>query len=196
MKYKYYSFGEKIKNVISFVYTKCFYPEAKLIRLPIYIRQKAQMKYGKDFTTGYNCRIDMIGEENKIKLCFGQGCIIGDNCQISAGNKIVIGDNLLMARNVYISDTSHGEYVEKNNRCIPEVPPKERPLINKEIFIGNNVWIGANVSILPGAKIGSGCIIGANAVVNKSIPKNCIAVGIPAKVIKVYDSRLNKWVKV
>jgi acetyltransferase-like isoleucine patch superfamily enzyme len=28
-------------------------------------------------------------------------------------------------------------------------------------------------------------IIGANAVVTKDIPANCIAVGIPAKVIKV-----------
>jgi acetyltransferase-like isoleucine patch superfamily enzyme len=51
------------------------------------------MKYGKDFTTGYHCRIDMIGENNNIKLEIGDNCVIGDYCQLSASNKISIGNN-------------------------------------------------------------------------------------------------------
>lgn len=196
MKYNCYSIGESIKNIFFKIYTKIFFQNARLIRLPIYIRQKSKMKYGKGLTTGYNCRIDMVGDEAIIKLEFGENCIIGDNCQISAGEKITIGDNLLIARNVYISDISHGEYNNIDNKSLPEIPPNKRPLVMKEITIGNNVWIGANVSILPGANIGNGCIIGANSVVKGSIPDNCIVVGAPAKVVKVYNEIKKEWVKV
>lgn len=196
MKYFYYSLGESFKNLISLIYTKIFYRDARLVRLPVYIRRRSQMKYGKGFTTGYNCRIDMMGSTNKVKLFFGKNCIIGDYCQISAREKIVIGDNLLMARNVYISDTSHGKYNSADERFAPNVPPNDRPLITEEVYIGNNVWIGANVSILPGVRIGDGCIIGANSVVNKDIPDNCIAVGSPARPIKKYSFEDKQWVKI
>lgn len=196
MKYNYYSVSETIKNIFFKIYTKLFFKNARLIRLPIYIRQKSKMKYGKGFTTGYNCRIDMIGDDNNIKLEFGENCIIGDNCQISAGGKIEIGDNLLMARNVYISDISHGEYNTINYKSSANIPPNERPLIIREIKIGDNVWIGANVSILSGVNIGSGSIVGANSVVTKDIPANCIVAGVPAKIIKFYDNKKQEWVKV
>lgn len=55
-----------------------------------------------------------------------------------------------------------------------------------DILIGKNVWVGANVTVLSGVTIGENSVIGAGAVVTKSIPKNSVAVGIPAKVIKKY----------
>lgn len=48
--------------------------------------------------------------------------------------------------------------------------------------IGDNVDIGANSMILGGIKVGSNCTIGAMTLVNKDVPANSIAVGIPAKV--------------
>ncbi|KAB1962460.1 hypothetical protein HCZ80_06655 [Limosilactobacillus fermentum] len=48
----------------------------------------------------------------------------------------------------------------------------------------NNAWLGAGVSVLAGVTIGENAIIGAGAVVDKDVPANSIAVGIPAKVIK------------
>ena len=54
----------------------------------------------------------------------------------------------------------------------------------KPIKIGNNVWIGGNVIVLPGVNIGDNVVIGAGSVVNKDIPSNSMAVGIPCKVIK------------
>ncbi|HFI1792856.1 TPA: DapH/DapD/GlmU-related protein, partial [Escherichia coli] len=51
-------------------------------------------------------------------------------------------------------------------------------------IIGNDVWLGTGVTVLRGVRIGDGAIIGANAVVTKNIPDYCIAVGVPAKVIK------------
>ena len=41
-----------------------------------------------------------------------------------------------------------------------------------------------NVIVLPGVNIGDNVVIGAGSVVNKDIPSNSMAVGIPCKVIK------------
>ena len=53
------------------------------------------------------------------------------------------------------------------------------------IAVGDDVYIGVNAVILPGVTIGNRCIIGAGAVVTKSIPGNSVAVGVPAKVVKL-----------
>ncbi len=50
--------------------------------------------------------------------------------------------------------------------------------------IGNNVFVGAGAKILGDITIGNNCKIGANAVVLESVPDNCIAVGVPARIVK------------
>lgn len=50
--------------------------------------------------------------------------------------------------------------------------------------IGCNVYIGAGAKILGPVTIGDGAIIGANAVVTRDIPPRCVAVGVPAKVVR------------
>lgn len=111
----------------------------------------------------------------------GNSCRFGFNNHISAINGITIGDNVLTGSYVLISDNSHG--TSDNNML--NIPPLQRHLFSKgEVSIGNNVWIGDKVSILAGVHIGNNAIIGANSVVTKDIPDNCIAAGIPAKVIK------------
>jgi acetyltransferase-like isoleucine patch superfamily enzyme len=52
------------------------------------------------------------------------------------------------------------------------------------VYIEDNVWIGSNCTIGKGVTIGTGSIIAANSFVNKSIPANSIAGGVPAKIIK------------
>jgi acetyltransferase-like isoleucine patch superfamily enzyme len=192
-----YGVGELINNAISLIYTKIFYNGARLIRRPIYVRGKNFFKFGKGFTTGYNCRIEMFetGSGGQKKLIIGENCKIGDYVHIAAGEKVTIGDNCLMASKIYISDLNHGDYSSNATHSAPDVPPDDRPLFTKPVSIGDNVWIGENVSILLGVSIGNGCIIGANSVVNRSIPDNCIAVGAPAKVVKLYDENLRAWIK-
>jgi serine O-acetyltransferase len=48
--------------------------------------------------------------------------------------------------------------------------------------IGNNVDIGAGAKLLGAITIGDNVCIGANAVVNRDIPANSIAVGVPAQI--------------
>ena len=60
------------------------------------------------------------------------------------------------------------------------------------MVIGRDSWRGENVCVL-GAKIGRHCVIGANSVVTKDIPDYCIAVGIPARIIKRYCFDSQTW---
>ncbi|HHD80170.1 MAG TPA: serine acetyltransferase [Campylobacterales bacterium] len=50
--------------------------------------------------------------------------------------------------------------------------------------MGDNCIISSGAKIIGPVKIGNNCIIGANAVVIDNIPDNCVAVGVPAKIIK------------
>lgn len=191
-----YTLSEKISNVISLVYTKIFYRNARLIRRPFYCRGKSHLQYGEGFTTGYHCRFDLLESDSRKTnktLVFGENCKIGDNVHIVAMKKVEIGDNCLMASKIFISDTSHGDYSGVDSTSAPNIPPDERPLISKPVVIGNNVWVGENVCILLGVSIGDGCIIGANSVVNKDVPEKCIVVGSPAKVIKRYNEDSKRW---
>lgn len=114
-------------------------------------------------------------------IIIGNHCSIGEYNHITACNKITIGDGLLTGRFVYIGDNAHGGLSWEES----DIPPVLRNLTSKgEIIIGQNVWIGDKVTILAGVTIGDNVIIGANSVVTHDIPNNCVAVGMPAKVVK------------
>ncbi len=107
----------------------------------------------------------------------GNNCQIGSYTTIHGAGGVTIGNDVLIASHVVIVANNHIFNDTSKNIC-------DQGLTTKGITIGNNVWIGAGVSILDGVTIGDHSVIGAGAVVNKDIPPNSVAVGIPAKVIK------------
>ncbi|MCK4816024.1 acyltransferase, partial [bacterium] len=54
-----------------------------------------------------------------------------------------------------------------------------------DIVIEDDVWLGMGVKIMDGVHIGRGAIIGAGAVVTRDVPSAAVAVGVPAKVVKI-----------
>lgn len=188
-----YTLSELVKIAYSLFITKLFYPKARLIRRPFYIRGKKSFKYGKGFTTGYGCRFDLDGE--KQTLFIGDNCQIGDHVHMVALERVELGNGCLLASKIFISDTNHGTYDNTDPNSRPDVPPNERKLVTKPVKIGNNVWIGDNVVILSGVEIGDGCIIGANSVVTHNVRENSIVAGSPARYLKQWDVTEKKWVK-
>lgn len=189
-----YSISEFLKNVYSYILTKIFFKGARLIRRPIYIRGNSSLSMNKGLTTGYNCRLDLLGGGKKT-LFIGENCEIGDYGHIVAREKVEIGNNCLLASKIFISDTNHGDYSGKFEYSHPDIIPNSRALYTDPVMIKDNVWIGDNVCILPGVTIGKGSIIGANSVVNSDIPEYSIAVGTPAKVVKKYNFNEGKWIR-
>ncbi|OIP58227.1 MAG: acetyltransferase [Candidatus Levybacteria bacterium CG_4_10_14_0_2_um_filter_36_16] len=127
-----------------------------------------------------------IGSGVRIKTGFGGKIIIGKNVLIddysfiSAQESIKIGDDTMIAANVYIVDFDHKYPLTKYRKF----SGKKEGYNRAPIVIGKGVWIGTHAIILPGVTIGDGAVIGAGAIVTKSVPSFSVAVGNPAKVIK------------
>ena len=91
---------------------------------------------------------------------------IGAFSYINALHDVVIEDNVQIGSHCSIYsvstiDNSHGAVILKQN-C----------------------RIGSHSTILPGISIGKNSIIGAHSLVNKDIPDNVVAFGVPAKVVR------------
>lgn len=184
----------KFEMAISYIFTKIFFPKARLVRRPVYIRGKKGIVYQKGLTTGHGCRFD--ASNTKETLFIGKDARFGDYVHINADYHISIGNNVLMASKIFISDTNHGDY-SGINQSDPNTNPSEREVSHKEVIIGDNVWVGENVVILPGTVIGNGCVIGANSVLTgKKYPDKSIIVGSPGKVIKLYNDKQKRWEKI
>lgn len=192
-----YSVWDIIKLMYFLVITKLIYPRQRIIRRPFTIRGGKMIDWGKKLTTGVGCRIEaFIADENSnSKIHFGDRIQLNDYVHISSVKSVTIGDDVLIASHVYISDNSHGSYKGDKNDTSPLIIPTKRPYYTAPVKIGNRVWIGEGVIIMPGVTIGNGSIIGAHSIVNKDIPENTIAVGSPAKVIKHWDEITQKWEK-
>ena len=140
---------------------------------------------GENVNIGYHSILETYVKHTKQtytpKLIIGNHSSIGDYGHITCINKVVIGNNVLMGRRVFITDNAHGT----SRRELLDICPTDRPLYSKgPVIIEDNVWIGEMACIMPGVTIGRGSIIGANAVVTKDIPPYCVAGGNPAKIIK------------
>ena len=100
----------------------------------------------------------------------GEGLSIPHGKCIFIHNKSIIGKNFTIVQGATIGGNI---FKSKNGRESP--------------IIGDNVLIGAGAKVLGPVSVGDNCIIGANAVVITNIPKDSVAVGIPAKVVKKVD---------
>lgn len=108
------------------------------------------------------------------RLVIGKKCLMNEETFLECELSIVIGDNVLIGRNVTIRDGDghdHGDASGNRERCLP-------------VVIGNSVWIGSNAMIQKGVHIGDGSIVAAGAIVTRDVPAKCLVAGVPAKVVK------------
>ena len=126
--------------------------------------------------------------DQQCRLVIGDGTYVGNFCHFYSSSLIEIGEKVLFADKVYVSDNLHSY----NNIHLPVIEQPIRQL--SPVTIGSGAWIGENVCII-GCTIGRNAVIGANAVVTTNIPDYCVAVGAPAKIIKRFDMVTNEWKK-
>ena len=138
-----------------------------------YILYKSLMK-----GIGEKCNIlESVVISHPDKVSLGKRVSIHQFCYLDGQGEIEIGNDVAIANHVKILTSDH---VFKNN----DVAIKDQGIEIDKITIKDNVWIGAGATILKGVVIGENSIIGAQSLVNKNIPPNVIAAGVPCKVVK------------
>lgn len=179
----------KIKNAINTGYQTAGMKQADSSVLFAYptdkIVGKRYITLGKFVSFGKRAIVaawDIVTNNNSPEIIIGDNTTIGDDCFITASNSIKIGNNVLIAQKVTITDNSHGLMT---NRDEFNLHPSSRTVFSKgPVVIEDNVWISDKVTICPNVSIGRGAIIGANSVVTKDVPPYSIVAGTPAKLIK------------
>ncbi len=141
--------------------------------LRLHLAPRGQLRVGPQVVLDRDATIECGG-----KLDIGARTIFGHHCTLAAKESVHIGDDCLLAEMVSIRDHDHrfDDF---------DLPIREQGASCAPVWIGNNVWLAARVVVVKGVTIGDNAIIGAGAVVTKDIPAGAIAVGVPARVVKM-----------
>lgn len=118
--------------------------------------------------------IQLYGNNNRIEI--GQWSrLVGTTLIAHNGTQISIGERCMIAAGTDIRTTdSHPIYNSEG----------ERINLDKNVIIHDHVWLARGVWVLKGAEIEKDAVIGTRSLVTGFIPKNTVAGGIPARVIK------------
>lgn len=143
---------------------------------------------GKDFLLAVYENLDTETVTGKLEI--GNNVIMQQRVRISCIESVKIGENVLLASNILITDNNHGTNAGSN------IPYCRQKNIAKKVSIGDGCWIGENVVILPGTTIGKKCVIGAGSIVKGVFPDYSMIVGNPARVVKKWNFDLNRWEKI
>jgi len=138
-----------------------------------HVQQVRRLTRGADVSFAPN-----VSFRNAERIELGAGTHIGEFSVIWAGDstgRVVLGEKCLLAPHVTITASNYA--------IVQGTPVMDQPKVEADIVLGRDVWLGANVVVLAGVTIGDGAIVAAGAVVTKDLPAQCIAAGVPAKVI-------------
>lgn len=148
------------------------------LEVGVYVRNDHKFFVGRGFGYQRNIEGTPVHRTHLFKVVLGDNVFIGNGTNIDIGrdSDTKIGDYTVIDSLVHVG---HSAVIGK--KCIIV----SGTVIGGHAEIGDGCHIGMNVSIKQGVKIGKGCFIGAHSFVNKDIPDNSIAFGIPAKLIDI-----------
>ena len=119
-------------------------------------------------------------------LVVGCGTMIGNHAHIVVTRRVEIGENVLIADRVYLSDNLH-DYRDVTR------PVMDQPLRQTaDLVIGDGSWIGENACLI-GCSIGRHCTVGANSVVTRDVPDYCVVAGAPAVIVRRFCEATGTW---
>lgn len=146
-------------------------------RLELEIARNAQVDFGRFVWIGHGTKIRC--HEGVVEI--GAKTVMGQECTISAYQRVRIGEQCVIADRAMFIDFDHG-VVEV------ERPIRQQGIYTREVEVGSNVWIGYGASILRGVSVGDNSIVGTNSVVTKDVPANAVVAGVPARIVRMRDA--------
>jgi acetyltransferase-like isoleucine patch superfamily enzyme len=157
-------------------------------------------------TVGKSCRLDrgldvelgmrdrawgriQIGDQSHLSIgvslhAFGGSIELGEKAFLGPFTVIYGHGGVKIGRDALIA--MHCRIVSSNHTIpAPDITINSQANLLLPVVIGNDVWFGAGVTVLGGVTIGDGCVVGAGSVVTRDLPPNSVAMGVPAKVVRM-----------
>jgi acetyltransferase-like isoleucine patch superfamily enzyme len=145
--------------------------------LQLQVAREAKVRFG---------RFVWIGDGTKIRchegvVEIGSKTVMGQECTISAYQRVRIGEQCVIADRAMFIDFDHG-VVEV------ERPIRQQGIYKRDVEVGSNVWIGYGACILRGVRVGDNSIVGTNTVVTRDVPANAVVAGVPARIVRMREA--------
>jgi acetyltransferase-like isoleucine patch superfamily enzyme len=152
---------------------------------PAFIRPGVHFEIGPDAVVRLG-RWSWIGDDTKVRchegvIEIGAKSVIGQECTLSTYERITIGRECIIADRSMFIDFDHSV-------AWTDTPIREQGIYTRPVTVGHNVWIGYGGCVLRGATVGDNAVLGTYAVVTKDVPTNAVAVGAPARVVRMRDA--------
>jgi acetyltransferase-like isoleucine patch superfamily enzyme len=144
--------------------------------LELQIGRRGRIEFGRFVWLGHGSKIRC--HEGMVEI--GPKTVLGQECTISAYERVRIGEQCVIADRAMFIDFDHG-VVEV------ERPIREQGIYTRPVEVGSNVWIGYGACILRGVSVGDNAIVGTNCVVTKDVPANAVVAGVPARIVRMRD---------
>jgi len=178
---------KKIKHIIAVFLGYVFYSHRfffwgnrVVMHKPDLLHQVEAIKIGDRVEIRKGARLETIGnwDQKAPKIIIGDRTSIHMYFHCGASESVIIGNDVLIASRVFITDHSH------NIDCLEFPPIRGGRLDVSPVVIEDEVWIGEGAVILKGVTVGRRAVIGANAVVTKDVLPCTVVGGVPAKLIR------------
>ena len=160
----------KIFRKLCLLFINSFLSTTRYFKLKRILMKFSGINIGKDTKVVGPIYIGSIA-----KLIVGENCWIGSGIKVYGNGVVIIGSNCDIAPDVAFITGSHE---------IGSIKRRAGKGLDYEIVIEDGCWIGARATIMGDVIISNSTIIGASSLVNKSIPPNVIAGGVPVKILK------------
>ncbi len=147
-----------------------------------------ELALGRNVVVGAYSWLNVNHRGRGIAITLGDNTYIGNENFFSTGRSIRIGDYTLTASRCSFIGSSH-------HHDDPMIPYATTGTTDDAIIdIGVNCFLGFGATVMGNVRVGHGSVIGAHSVVRSDVPPFCVAVGVPARVIRHYDFAASAWV--
>jgi acetyltransferase-like isoleucine patch superfamily enzyme/tetratricopeptide (TPR) repeat protein len=146
------------------------------------------LRIGRGTVVGDGTWLNVCLRDGQPRMVIGECVLVGRRAMLSSATYLEIGDHTIFGPNVYVASSAH-EY--EGNHLKPILMCGVRDL--GRIVVEENCWLGTNVVIDGNITIGRGSVVGANSVVRHSLPPFSVAVGAPAKIVRMLNPETEKW---
>jgi acetyltransferase-like isoleucine patch superfamily enzyme len=152
---------------------------------PVFFGRNLQLQVGRSGALRFG-RFAWIGDGTKIRchegiVEIGAKTVMGQECTISAYQRVRIGEQCVIADRAMFIDFDHG-IVEV------ERPIRLQGIYKRDVEIGSNVWVGYGACFLRGVRVGDNSVVGTSAVVARDVPANAADDGVPARILRMREA--------